>query len=433
MEFFDTIKNMQLPPTSKMVSFDIVSLYTNIPTKETVDIITNNLYENNNFRGLSKLQFRKLINLLIEDNYFLFNGKLRKQIDGLAMGNPISATFANIFMSHHEKQWLENCPQQFKPLIYRRYVDDTFMIFEREEQINQFYEYLNKQHQKISFTMEKEENNKLPFLDLLLEKNNENKLDISIYRKPTYTGLGTNFLSACFEEYKTNTITTFLHRAFSLTSNFQSFHIEVEFLRRFFKENGFTDNLFFKYLRRFLNNKYDNREKKQGPEKQTIFVKFPFISRGMNTTLKREIKELLNKHLPQLTLKIAIYNNYKIKSFFKIKEQLPRSLSSSTVYLFTCSKCSLEYVGSTIKNLTLRVDEHRGVSSRTGFPLVRPLNSSIRDHCRSVCDVNFSLNDFQVLKKTTSVEELRIAESILIKMKKTALNSDMSSYPLNMY
>ena len=124
----------------------------------------------------------------------------------IAMGNPISATFANIFMSHHEKQWLENCPREFKPIIYRRYVDDTFMIFEREEQINLFYEYLNKQHQKIRFTMEKGENNKLPFLDLLLERNNSDQLDISIYRKPTYSGLGTNFLSACFEKYKINII-----------------------------------------------------------------------------------------------------------------------------------------------------------------------------------------------------------------------------------
>ena len=187
-------------------------------------------------RGLSKERFHKMINLIVKDNYFLFNGKLRKQIDGLAMGNPISVTFANIFMSHHEKQWLANCPREFKPIIYRRYVDDTFMIFEKEEQINLFYEYLNKQHQKIRFTMEKEENNKLPFLDLLLERNNSDQLDISIYRKPTYiyTGLGTNFLSACFEKYKINTITTLQHRAFNLTSTYALFHAEIEILKSFF-------------------------------------------------------------------------------------------------------------------------------------------------------------------------------------------------------
>ena len=168
--------------------------------------------------------------------------------------------------------------------------------------------------------MEEEENSKLPFLDLLLERNSSNNLNISIYRKPTYTGLGTNFLSACFEEYKTNTIMTFLHRAFSLTSSFSFFHIEVELLRNFFKENGFTENLFYKYLRKFLNIKFSTKEITHGPERQKIYVKFPFISRRMNITLNRDMKELLTKYLPQLTLKLAFYNNYKIKNFFKVKE-----------------------------------------------------------------------------------------------------------------
>ena len=71
--------------------------------------------------------------------------------------------------------------------------DDTLMIFEKEEQVEKFFDYLNSKHNKIQFTIEKESQNKLPFLDILLQRNNMNKLDISIYRKPTYTGLGTNF------------------------------------------------------------------------------------------------------------------------------------------------------------------------------------------------------------------------------------------------
>ena len=202
------------------------------------------------------------------------------------MGNPISATFANIFMTHHEKQWLANCPREFKPIIYKRYVDDTFVIFEKEEHINQFYRYLNEQHQKIKFTMEKEENDKLPFLDIMLERNNTNKLDISIYRKPTFTGLGTNFLSACFEKYKMNAITTLLHRAFSITSDYHFIHKEVDFLKDFFKENGFTETIFYRFVRKFLNYKYATKEKNFGPEKLVIFIRFPFISKHINHVLE---------------------------------------------------------------------------------------------------------------------------------------------------
>ena len=131
------------------------------------------------------------------------------------MGNPISATFANIFMSSQERKWLDECPLDFRPIIYRRYVDDTFLIFRKKEHVMLFFNYLNSKHPKIKFTKE-EGNKRLPFLDLLLEKNNT-KLDISVYRKPTFTGLGTNYLSACFEKYKMNTMTTLLNRDFSLT------------------------------------------------------------------------------------------------------------------------------------------------------------------------------------------------------------------------
>ena len=145
------------------------------------------------------------------------------------------------------------------------------------------------------------------------------------------------------------------------------------------------------------------------------------------------MKYIFSKYLPQINIILAFRNNYRISSFFKIKEQLPVSLCSSTVYLFTCSKCSLEYVGSSIKNLTLRVDEHRAVSSRTHLPLVRPLNSSIRLHCHEQCNIQFSIKDFKILTTAGNNEELRIAESIYIKLRKPSLNRDSASFPLHIF
>ena len=180
---------------------------------------------------------------MTEDNYLVFNSRYFKQTEGLSMGNPVSATFANIFMSFHEQKWLSSCPQEFKPLIYKRYVDDTFLIFEKDEHIVPFFNYLNAQHGKIRFTMEKESNKRLPFLDLLIEKDCS-RTNVSVYRKPSFTGLGINFLSACFEKYKTNAIMTLVHRAYNLSSNYAAFHKEITFLHSFFKSNGFNGDIF---------------------------------------------------------------------------------------------------------------------------------------------------------------------------------------------
>ena len=92
---------------------------------------------------------KSLLNIAAKESYFLFNQRIYQQIDGVAMGSPLGPTFANIFMSFHEKKWLENCPTDFKPLLYRRYVDDTFLLFSDGSHIMQFLHYLNSKHQNI--------------------------------------------------------------------------------------------------------------------------------------------------------------------------------------------------------------------------------------------------------------------------------------------
>ena len=131
-------------------------------------------------------------------------------------------------------------------------------------------------------------------------------------------------------------------------------------------------------------------------------------------------------------MKLAFHNNYKIKSFFKYKDSLPKLMTSSVVYSFKCSNCSFEYIGSSIKNLSIRIDEHLGISPRTGRALARPLQSSVRNH-RDTCDCIVTKNNFDILCKSNSEQELRITESIYIKLRKPVLNIEASSYPLYIF
>ena len=71
------------------------------------------------FRGMTETQFRKLLELSTSDTYFIFNEKYYKQKEGLAMGSPLSATLANIFLCYHEKKWLNLNPYTIK---------DTWMV-----------------------------------------------------------------------------------------------------------------------------------------------------------------------------------------------------------------------------------------------------------------------------------------------------------------
>ena len=131
-----------------MASFDVKSLFTNIPIKETCNIILDKLFPHNDsiFEGFTSDLFKKNLDNCTNDNVFLFDKQLYVQRDGAPIGGCISPTLAyhNLayhlsrfslsrsglsFLSYHEEKWLDNCPLEFKPIMYRRYVDDTFLLF----------------------------------------------------------------------------------------------------------------------------------------------------------------------------------------------------------------------------------------------------------------------------------------------------------------
>ena len=204
-----------------MASFDIESLFTNIPLQETIDLCVQKLFEDKNFiDGLSKDSFREMLTVTMTESFILFDNEYYEQHDGVAMGSPLGPTFANIFLCVHEILWLEKCPPEFRPVIYKRYVDDTFLLFQNINQIEKFKYYLNLQHANIKFTSETEMNNSLSFLDIKIVREN-NKFTTSVYRKPTFSGVFTNFESFIPNSYKYALIFTLLHRAFKLCSNFE--------------------------------------------------------------------------------------------------------------------------------------------------------------------------------------------------------------------
>ena len=84
-----------------------------------------------------------------------------------------------------------------------------------------------------------EKNNGLPFLDIMITKDN-GSLTTSVFRKETYTGLGLNYDSFVLNLFKINSIRTLLHRAYNICSTWHNFHTELEKLRKFLSLRGRT-------------------------------------------------------------------------------------------------------------------------------------------------------------------------------------------------
>ena len=132
-----------------------------------------------------------LLTLSTKELFFTFNNKFYIQVDGVAMGSTQGLILANIFLSHHEENWLNKCPIEFKPSFYKSYVDDIFVLFESPESVHLLHEYMSSKHWNINFTDKQENIGSLLFLDVKICCKNS-KFVTSVYRKSTFNRVFTN-------------------------------------------------------------------------------------------------------------------------------------------------------------------------------------------------------------------------------------------------
>ena len=215
-----------------MASLDVDALFTNIPLDETIDICVKKLFKTPDalVKGISKNDFRDLLNLATKESFFTFNNKFYIQVDGVAMGSPLGPILANIFLSHHEENWLNKCPIKFKPSFYRRYVDDIFVVFESPESAHSFREYMSSKHHNINFTIDQENIGSLSCLDVTVCRKN-GKFVTSFYRKPPFDGGFHHYESLIRTYLKRGLLHTLLHRSFSICCDFKTFHFEINHLK----------------------------------------------------------------------------------------------------------------------------------------------------------------------------------------------------------
>ncbi|CAK1598337.1 unnamed protein product [Parnassius mnemosyne] len=188
-QFVSEIKDLHLADNETMVSFDVQSLFTCLPIEDCISIVTRKLEDNN-----MPTEYAVLLKHCLTSGYLLWKEEFYMQVDGVAMGSPVSPVVADIFMEDFEEKALLTAP--VNPRFYKRYVDDTFTILPSDK-VTAFLNHLNSINPKIQFTMELEANNTLAFLDVLVIRNPDNTIGHTVYRKNTHTYINTH---ACHPE-----------------------------------------------------------------------------------------------------------------------------------------------------------------------------------------------------------------------------------------
>ncbi len=132
---------------------------------------------------------RKVIHQFLEhlhkENYFTFKDQLYLQKHGTAMGTKMAPSFANIFIGALEKSLLSSAPRHLTPLLWKRFIDDIFLIWTHgEESFQTFIKHLNSVHPTIKFEITYS-TKQVNFLDTTVYITPQNTLATTLYTKPT--------------------------------------------------------------------------------------------------------------------------------------------------------------------------------------------------------------------------------------------------------
>ena len=277
------MQNLDIELNVFMCSFDVSSLFTNVPLDETIKICSEALYNQSNFRPvLPKDVFVELMKRVTSSVEFSFNNTRYKKTDEVAMGSTLGPALANIFVGYYEEK---SFSQMQKLPTYFRYFDDTFAIFDHKAEADEFLTKLNCLHPFLKFTFEKKKGKCLQFLDVYVKRTNVG-LETSVYQKPTFTGQYLHWESFSPFKPKISLISTLVHQALMICTK-RRLNEEIEQIKKILLDNGYPKNIInaqvtkriaqFSTLKRF------------GPEKCPVYLRVPCIGKP-STNLKKEPK-----------------------------------------------------------------------------------------------------------------------------------------------
>ena len=117
-DFVKKIKHLSINPEEEtLVSFDVSALFTSIPVPVALQFINSKIFASTNFPNVCKISTEKFIKLLeftITNCIFCFNKKFYKQLQGAAMGSPVSPVIVNIYMEFFESLAIPSSPTLIK-------------------------------------------------------------------------------------------------------------------------------------------------------------------------------------------------------------------------------------------------------------------------------------------------------------------------------
>ncbi|XP_065094759.1 uncharacterized protein LOC135715406 [Ochlerotatus camptorhynchus] len=346
VDFVQQLEGCKVRRGEILVSFDVASLFPSVPIADALRSLRRHL-ERSRVPHHHIQAYLLVAEVCMNQNFFTFRGKFNRQTFGLSMGSKLSPLLANVFMSDFE---VDAEKQKFFPRVWRRYVDDIFAPV-KERYLEQTLNMLNSRHSSIKFTVEREVDGKLPFLDLMVTRKEDDTLKFGIYRKPTSTDRYITSDSNHFGAQKQAAFHSMAHRLYNVPMEEEEFAEEKERIYKTAEVNGyekeFTSKILQKHKRKKRLQNITTLQPERDEAKRISLPFYPKVTNPIKNTLKRQGLHIVHKS--DNTLRDLLYN---------LKDKIPAD-EQSGIYRIPCQDCPSVYIGQTRRKVKVRLKEHK--------------------------------------------------------------------------
>lgn len=422
-EFIEKIGGIdEIEEDELMISFDVKALYPSIPVQEAMVYLEDWLEQQDNgaaWRYKVK-QYIQLARLCMTERYFIFRGTYYRCTKGVSMGNPLSGFISEVFMAKIEDK-LEK--EDMLPRFWVRYVDDVFAVVHKDE-VDETLRNINKIHKNIKFTMEVEENGRLPFLDITV-KRNQGKPEFEIYRKPTHTQRVIPSSSSHPHQHKMAAFRTMIYRMCSTPMKKEDYEKEKEYILDTARKNGYKEEIIKTMIKKEV--KRHGRHQRTTLHQRNMDANTKLraaITHDKKTTTK--LRNILGKVGIEM---VPTSRRSQLKNMLGTTKDRKELEEKSGIYQVACSHCEKKYIGQTKRLVTTRFKEHIGeaeaAKKKKKNSRKLEFKSAIAKHIIEE-QHHITQEDLSIIKELTDWRKMEAYESLYIgrQPKEKLLNED---------
>ncbi|XP_062579660.1 uncharacterized protein LOC134241640 [Saccostrea cucullata] len=460
-----------IQPNTKLVSFDVVNLYTNIPVDLGIKAVK---YWIDRYPNLLQDRFEQEfilegLRIILQNNTFAFGIEHFIQTKGTAMGTKVAPTYATLTLGYLEQKlhqrlvtlWGEEDAEAITSK-WKRFLDDCFIRWnDNIERLSIFHQLLNDLDSNIKFTMESSDM-ELPFLDVLVIKE-DTKLSTDIFYKSTDTHQYLHFGSCHPHHTKTAIPYNLARRLCAIVSDENTRDIRLKELKLYLLKQGYPQNLIDNGILKAKGYERSELLSTNTQENKTDIIPFVHTHNPRNHNLTSVVHQLNNvlktdrstqqiyrdvkfinsrrqpKNLRRILCSSHFKNSYKVTKcedarcgtcthimegstydFNGRQFTVNANMSCATknvIYVITCAGCQEFYIGETSNQLRARVRVHR---QHINSPEYRQIPLS--EHLDTCGNKQFTIFPFYKLSSESDIQR-REKEKHFIHVFKPRLNN----------